>query len=72
MVNFRVKKLRKDRGWTLEHLSEMTGISISQLQRIEQNETMPTYDKICEIAYALNVPIEEVGEFHHTEKPQSG
>ena len=73
MVIFRIKKLRKDKGWSLEYLSELTGISKSQLQRIEQNETMPTYDKVCEIAYALKTPLEKVGEYHHVEKnPQSG
>lgn len=73
MVIFKIKKLRKNKGWSLSYLSGMTGISVSQLQRIEKNETMPTYDKVCEIAYALGVGLEEVGEFHpDTKNPQSG
>jgi len=73
MVTFRIKQLRKNKGWTLEYLSELTGISTSQLQRIENNETMPTYDKVCEIAHALGAKLEEVGEYHYIEKnPQSG
>lgn len=70
MVIFKIKQFRRNRGWTLEYLSELTGISVSQLQRIENNETMPTYDKVCEIAHVFNLPIEEVGEYHYTEKPQ--
>ena len=72
MVIFKIKQLRKNRGWSLDYLSELTGISKSQIQRIEKNETMPTYDKVCEIAHAFRVPLEEVGEYHHIEKPQSG
>lgn len=71
MVIFKIKQLRKSRGWTLEHLSELTGISVSQLQRIENNETMPTYDKVCDIAHAFGVPLEDVGEYRYIEKPQS-
>ena len=70
MVIFKIKQLRRSRGWTLEYLSELTGISVSQLQRIENNETMPTYDKVCTIAHAFEVTVEEVGEYRYTEKPQ--
>ena len=67
---FKIKQIRGRRGWTLEHLAERTGISISTLQRIESNEIMPGYDKVCAIAHVLQVPLEEVGEYHYTEKPQ--
>lgn len=68
MVIFKIKQLRRFQGWTLAYLSELTGISISQLQRIENNETMPTFDKVCDIAHAFGVPIDNVYEY--IEKPQ--
>lgn len=72
MTKIFIKKIREFRGITLRQLEEETGISRSQLSRIENNESMPTIDELCEIAYVLSVPLEETFEFNHIEKnPQS-
>lgn len=51
-----LKKLRKDRGYSLERLSELTGISASYLNRLEKStRRSPGFIKIVNIAQALNV-----------------
>lgn len=34
-----VRKLRIERGWTQEHLSQLTGLSVRSIQRIERGQT---------------------------------
>lgn len=73
MVTMKIKQLRMAKGWTQRQLAEASGISKSQLDRIEKNESMPTIDKLCDIAHALGVPAEKTYEYRHIEKnPQSG
>lgn len=57
-----VWKARSDRNLTLKELEQMTGISKSTLQRIENEGTSPTLEKLSKIAKALNVRISELYE----------
>ena len=34
-----VRKLRLQRGWTQEHLAELTGLSVRSIQRLERGQT---------------------------------
>lgn len=54
-----VKKLRKHRGWSQEHLAERTGNAVSQtmISAIERNETYPATDTLQAIAWALGVEL---------------
>jgi transcriptional regulator with XRE-family HTH domain len=33
-----VRKLRLQRGWTQEHLAELTGLSVRSIQRLEREK----------------------------------
>ena len=59
MIRNRVRDVRKSRGLTLEKLAELTGISVSQLSRIEKHDRGWSVTSFPKIAEALNV---EVGE----------
>lgn len=53
----RLAELRIDKGWSLERLAELTGISRASLSRIERGETSPTaslMNRLC-IAYGLTI-----------------
>ncbi|MEM6159909.1 helix-turn-helix domain-containing protein [Erwinia sp. P6884] len=53
----RLYELRLEKGWSLENLAEMTGISRASLSRIERNESSPTaslMNRLC-IAYGLTM-----------------
>jgi len=61
-LTFRFRWKRNARGISLENLSELTGISVSQLSDIERNKKMPSFDKIVKIALALDVGVNEIYE----------
>ncbi|MFS2223349.1 XRE family transcriptional regulator [Pantoea sp. B65] len=53
----RLAELRLGKGWSLEELAEITGISRASLSRIERGETSPTaalLNKLC-AAYGLTM-----------------
>lgn len=55
-----IRNLRKERGITLEGLSERTGISLSQIARYEKGERDPSLSDLEKIADALAIDINEV------------
>mgnify|MGYP003306461501 CR=1 FL=1 len=58
-VNFLIKDIRKSKNITLKKLSLMSGISITQLNDIENNLKIPTIITLECIALALKVDIKE-------------
>lgn len=53
----RLRKRRDEMGFTQQELADVTGISIAQIQRYEDEEgtTMPSVDKLGALAKALDV-----------------
>lgn len=56
----RLRRLRNDRGLTLESLSAETGISVSALSRLESGKRRPTLDLLIPLARAHRVAIEQL------------
>jgi transcriptional regulator with XRE-family HTH domain len=50
-----VRKLRLARGWTLQELSEKSGVPLSTLSKLELGQSSLTYDKILRICSALDI-----------------
>lgn len=50
-----VRKLRLSKGWTLNQLSEKSGVPLSTLSKLELGQSSLTYDKILRICKALDV-----------------
>ncbi len=48
----RLKAMRQERRWTLEHLAERSGVSASALSKIENGQVSPAFDTIMKIAHA--------------------
>ena len=71
MTEIKTRQIRLSKGFTTRQLAELSGISKSQITRIENNQQVPTIDTLCRIAEALGVPVESTYEYHHTENPQS-
>ncbi len=59
-IGAHVRKLRKRRKMTLERLSELTGISVSSLSRIENTRLGMTIEKVDLLARAFGVSPEEL------------
>lgn len=55
-----LKEIRKEKGYSLEKLSKMTGISSSHLNYIENNEKEPSLSMAVRIARALKIKIDKL------------
>lgn len=51
-----VRHQRKAKGWTLEQLSELVGVSQETIGKIERGQSAPLFDTAEKIAAALDVP----------------
>lgn len=64
-VGTRIRRFRQDRGWSLQQLSELSGVPLSTLGKVETNELSLPVDRLFRIADAFAVP---VTDFFDTEK----
>lgn len=53
----RVRGLRKSLGMTLSEVAEATGLSISALSKIENDQVSPTFTNIMRLAEGLKIPL---------------
>jgi transcriptional regulator with XRE-family HTH domain len=51
-----LKRLRQDRGYSLEDIAALSGVSRATLSQIETNKTNPTIGVLWKIATGLGVP----------------
>lgn len=58
----RVKKLRADRGWSLEELAAASGVSRSMLSEIERERANPTLSVTYRIATAFDLSLQDLLE----------
>ena len=58
----RVKKLRGDRGWSLEELAAASGVSRSMLSEIERERANPTLSVTYRIASAFGLTLQDLIE----------
>src|SRR6476661_1153344 len=59
-VGRRVKKLRQERGWSLEELAASSGVSRSMLSEIERERANPTLTVTFRIARAFNMTLQDL------------
>lgn len=65
-----LRDLRRRSDWTLAQVSEMTGLAVSTLSKVENNQMSLTYDKLLQLAQGLKVDIVEL--FGNRQPPGSG
>ncbi|MES5819541.1 XRE family transcriptional regulator [Streptomyces sp. RG80] len=59
-IGHRLRRLRKERGLTLEALAATTGISVSTLSRVESGKRRPTLDLLIPLARAHRVALDQL------------
>ena len=60
VITNRLRELRKARGLTLEKLAELSGVSVSQINRIERQQRGWSVESLPKLAKALGVPVSEL------------
>lgn len=64
----KLKEVRAKQGYTQEDLAFESGLSLSQIARIETMKINPTVSTMFVIARTLNVPVAELFEFKLSKK----
>lgn len=59
-VEILLREIREEKSISLRKLSELTNISISQLSKIERNESEPTISTLIRISLALKTDIKNL------------
>ena len=59
-VGTRLRAIRKERGWTLEHLASMAGLSASTLSRLESGKRQASLELLIPLTRHLGVRIDEL------------
>ena len=54
----RLRRLRKEAGWTLQDLSRRSSVSLSTLSKIENAQVAPTFDTLVKAAKGLGIGFE--------------
>lgn len=60
LIATRLKKMRSDRSWTLDHLADASQVSRAMLSKIERGEVSATAALLSRIAAAFDVPLSEL------------
>jgi transcriptional regulator with XRE-family HTH domain len=55
----RIKELRQQKSWTLEQLGRESGVSISALSKIENEQVTPAFDTLVKISRAFGYSFDE-------------
>jgi len=55
-----LRALRARRGWTLNQMSDRTGIPVSTLSKVEHDRLTLTYDKLLQLSQRLNMRMSEL------------
>ncbi len=69
-VGPRLRELRRRGGMTLSALSELTGIPVSTLSRLESGQRKPTLELLLPLAKAHHVPLDELVDAPETGDPR--
>ena len=56
-VGNEIRRLRKQRGRTLEHLAAAAGVSAGLLSQVERGQGNPSFNTLVQVSHALGIPV---------------
>jgi transcriptional regulator with XRE-family HTH domain len=68
-LGIRLKRLRQKNGWTLEDVSQRTGVVRSTLSKIENGQMSPTYEVLHRITSGTGIDIVELFDTRRQNAP---
>jgi transcriptional regulator with XRE-family HTH domain len=67
----RIRRLRRDRGLTLEDAGKLTALAASTLSKIENDQMSPTFDVVQKLAQGFDIDITELFATDQAGQPSS-
>ncbi|MFQ7075347.1 MAG: helix-turn-helix domain-containing protein [Clostridia bacterium] len=64
-VEILVKKIRIEKGYTIDKVAQLAKMSKGHLSRIERGETEPTISTLARLAMALKVDVNDLYKIHY-------
>jgi len=55
-----LRNLRRKHGWTLQDVSNLTGVAVSTLSKVENDQMSLSYDKLLQICEGLGIHVTEL------------
>jgi len=55
-----LKALRRRNGWTLQDMTSRTGVAVSTLSKVENDQMSLTYDKLLQISEGVGINLAEI------------
>ncbi|GGF57283.1 hypothetical protein GCM10007301_16230 [Azorhizobium oxalatiphilum] len=68
-LGLKLKRMRTDKGWTLEEVSRLTGVARSTLSKIENGQMSPTYDVLQRITRGMQLDLVELFDTRRQQAP---
>ena len=59
-IGTKLRSIRRGNDWTLAEVAERTGIPVSTLSRIENDQVSPTYDQLTRLSDGLELDISQL------------
>ena len=72
LLGTEIKAQRNARGWTLEQLSQRSGVSIAAISKIEKGQSRPSFDTLLSIARCLQMNFVDIMDGASASQPQTG
>ena len=67
IISKNIKKIRKEKGFTLKQLSTQSTVSVSMISKIENSQTLPSIATYIKIASALGVSFSQLVSDENTD-----
>lgn len=64
-IEILVKKIRIEKGYTIDKVAQLAKMSKGHLSRIERGETEPTISTLVRLAMALKVDVNDLYKIHY-------
>jgi transcriptional regulator with XRE-family HTH domain len=64
-----VRRLRQEKGFTLEEVAQLSGCSLGSLSQLERGKANPSFMTLARIAQALNVPVARLLQIENSTSP---
>ncbi|WP_182442421.1 helix-turn-helix domain-containing protein [Cereibacter sphaeroides] len=59
-MTLRIRKLRQERGWTIDHVASLTGYSRGFISQVENDKRNPSAEFLAIFAEVFGVPVPEL------------